>query len=156
MYSDAETKSMKTFLAATREDTQTLGRTLAAGLRAGDVVLLSGRMGAGKSEFARGVARGLGITAAVPSPSFTILNVYDEGRLPLYHFDWYRIGDESELTDMGLDEYIGGDGVCLIEWHERAESLLPETALEVLLFPQDDQCRQIAFIPHGRWEAEHR
>jgi len=147
---------MKTVLAVTREDTQALGRSLAKTLRAGDVILLSGRMGAGKSEFARGVARGLGIESAVPSPSFTILNVYDEGTLPLYHFDWYRIGDESELTDMGLEEYIGGDGVCLIEWHERAEDLLPETALEVLLSPQEDASRLISLIPHGSWEAQHR
>ena len=147
---------MTTVFAVTKEDTQGAGKSLAKRLKAGDVILLSGRMGAGKSEFARGVARGLGITSAVPSPSFTILNVYDEGALPLYHFDWYRIGDESELTDMGLDEYIGGDGVTLIEWHERAEDLIPETALEVLLSPQEDGSRIIALIPHGRWEAEHR
>lgn len=147
---------MSSILAATREDTQALGRQVASTLKAGDVVLLSGRMGAGKSEFARGVARGLGITTAVPSPSFTILNVYDEGRLPLYHFDWYRIGDESELTDMGLDEYIGGDGVCLIEWHERAQDLLPRTALEVHLAPQEDGARLITLIPHGDWQVTHQ
>lgn len=147
---------MTTATAVTREDTQALGKRLSASLRAGDVVLLSGQMGAGKSEFARGVARGLGITSAVPSPSFTILNAYDEGRLPLYHFDWYRIGDESELTDMGLDEFIGGDGVCLIEWHERAEDLLPDTCLEVLLCRQEDESRIITLIPHGDWEAQHR
>ena len=146
---------MTSFTAVTREDTQNLGRRLAARLKAGDVVLLSGQMGAGKSEFARGVARGLGITSAVPSPSFTILNVYDEGTLPLYHFDWYRIGDQSEITDMGLDEYIGGDGVCLIEWHERAEDLLPRTALEVLLSPQADGARLITMIPHGDWQVLH-
>ena len=147
---------MTTATAVTREDTQALGKRLSASLRAGDVVLLSGQMGAGKSEFARGVARGLGITSAVPSPSFTILNAYDEGRLPLYHFDWYRIGDESELTDMGLDEFIGGDGVCLIEWHERAEDLLPDTCLEVLLCRQEDESRIITLMPHGDWEAQHR
>lgn len=146
---------MTSVIAATREDTQNLGRRLAATLRAGDVVLLSGQMGAGKSEFARGVARGLGVTSAVPSPSFTILNVYDEGTLPLYHFDWYRIGDQSEITDMGLDEYIGGDGVCLIEWHERAEELLPRTAFEVLLSPQADGARLITLIPHGDWQVLH-
>ena len=78
-----------------RESTQALGARLAPTLRAGDVILLSGDMGAGKSEFARGVARGLGIACAVPSPSFTILNVYEEGRVPLYHFDWYRIGAQA-------------------------------------------------------------
>ena len=92
-----------THITQTREDTQALGMQLAATLKRGDVVLLTGDMGAGKSEFSRGIARGLGVTCAVPSPSFTILNVYEEGRIPLFHFDWYRIGDESELTDMGLD-----------------------------------------------------
>ena len=134
---------------------QALGARLAPTLRAGDVILLSGDMGAGKSEFARGVARGLGIACAVPSPSFTILNVYEEGRVPLYHFDWYRIGDESELTDMGLDEYIGGNGVTLIEWHERASDLLPETALEVRLTPLENGAREIALIPRGEWENTH-
>ena len=145
-----------THTAQTREDTQHLGRQLAALLKRGDVVLLTGDMGAGKSEFSRGIARGLGIEGAVPSPSFTILNVYEEGRIPLFHFDWYRIGDESELTDMGLDEYIGGDGAALIEWHERAPYLLPETALEIVLEPQDDGSRLITYIPHGNWEENHK
>lgn len=138
------------------EETQALGKRIADMLGRGDVVLLSGHMGAGKSEFARGVARGLGISGAVPSPSFTILNVYDEGRIPLYHFDWYRIGDESELTDMGLDEFVGGEGAALIEWHERASDLLPETCLEVQLLPQEDGTRIIHLIPHGNWEENHK
>lgn len=146
---------MITCLCPDRESTQALGARLAPTLRAGDVILLSGDMGAGKSEFARGVARGLGIACAVPSPSFTILNVYEEGRVPLYHFDWYRIGDESELTDMGLDEYIGGSGVTLIEWHERASDLLPETALEVRLTPLENGAREITLIPRGEWENTH-
>lgn len=144
-----------THITQTREDTQNLGMQLAATLKRGDVVLMTGDMGAGKSEFSRGVARGLGITCAVPSPSFTILNVYEEGRIPLFHFDWYRIGDESELTDMGLDEYVGGDGVALIEWHERAPYLIPETALEVRLEPQEDGSRRITYIAHGSWEENH-
>ena len=146
---------MTSVLCPTREDTQALGRRLAGSLRAGDVVLLTGEMGAGKSELARGVARGLGVASAVPSPSFTILNVYDEGRVPLYHFDWYRIGDVSELTDMGLDEYIGGDGVCLIEWHERAPELLPDACLEAVLRPQADGSRRITLVPRGNWEELH-
>lgn len=145
-----------THITLTREDTQALGMQLAQALKRGDVVLMTGDMGAGKSEFSRGVARGLGITCAVPSPSFTILNVYEEGRIPLYHFDWYRIGDESELTDMGLDEFVGGDGVALIEWHERAPYLVPETSLEVRLEPQEDGSRRITFIAHGNWEENHK
>ncbi len=142
-------------ITTSREETQALGTALTTSLHAGDVILLTGDLGAGKSELARGIARGLGITCAVPSPSFTIMNVYEEGRVPLYHFDWYRIGDPSELTDMGLDEYLGGDGIALIEWHERAGYLIPETCLEISIRPLDDSRREITFLPRGRWEELH-
>ena len=127
------------------EETRALGARLAALLRPGDTVLLRGDLGAGKSEFARGVARGLGIQGPVPSPSFTILNAYDEGYVPLYHFDWYRISDESELYDIGADEYIGGDGICLIEWFEKGPSLLPVDTLRITIEPTGDEERNITF-----------
>ena len=131
------------------EETRNLGMKLSAHLKAGDVVLLQGDLGAGKSEFARGIARGLGITGAVPSPSFTILNAYDEGRIPLYHFDWYRIEDAREIYEMGMEEQLGGDGIALIEWSERAQECLPEKLLEITIHTLDDETREIAFIPHG-------
>ena len=130
-------------------ETRALGAKLANLLRPGDVVLLEGDMGAGKSEFARGVARGLGVSGPVPSPSFTILNVYDEGRLPLYHFDWYRVEDAQEIREMGMDEQLGGDGVALIEWSQRAAEILPETCLRVVIRPVDEETREIEFIPQG-------
>ena len=83
--------------------TRQLGEKLAASLKAGDVLLLLGDLGAGKSELTRGIAKGLGVHATVTSPSFTILNVYDEGSIPLYHFDWYRLNDVEELYEMGMD-----------------------------------------------------
>ncbi len=131
------------------EETRALGTRLAAHLRPGDVVLLDGNLGAGKSEFARGVARGLGVAGPVPSPSFTILNVYEDGRCPLYHFDWYRIESPEEIYEMGLDERLGGDGVALVEWSERAEECLPERALRVRLIPLDGDTREIEFLPEG-------
>ncbi|MBE5771420.1 MAG: tRNA (adenosine(37)-N6)-threonylcarbamoyltransferase complex ATPase subunit type 1 TsaE [Clostridiales bacterium] len=131
------------------EETRNLGKKLSAHLKAGDVVLLQGDLGAGKSEFARGVARGLGITGAVPSPSFTILNAYDEGSTPLYHFDWYRIEEAQEIYDMGMEEQLGGDGIALIEWSERAQECLPEKLLEITIHTLDDETREITFIPHG-------
>jgi tRNA threonylcarbamoyladenosine biosynthesis protein TsaE len=85
----------------------------------------------------------------VPSPSFTILNVYDEGRLPLYHFDWYRVEDAQEIREMGMDEQLGGDGVALIEWSQRAAEILPETCLRVVIRPVDEETREIEFIPQG-------
>ncbi|MBO2516661.1 MAG: tRNA (adenosine(37)-N6)-threonylcarbamoyltransferase complex ATPase subunit type 1 TsaE [Clostridiales bacterium] len=136
-------------ISASREDTENLGRALAKQLRAGDIVLLDGPMGAGKSELARGIARGLGITGSVPSPSFTILNCYDRGTVPLYHFDWWRVGDESELYDIGAEEYMGGDGICLIEWFEKGPSLLPENALRIIIRPTGDEEREITLVPLG-------
>ena len=112
-------------------ETRAIGERIAARLRSGDVVLLQGDLGAGKSELARGIARGLGVSGPVPSPSFTILNAYDEGRVPLYHFDWYRIEDAREIIEMGMDEQIGGDGVAVIEWFERAPECLPQRALRI-------------------------
>ena len=128
-----------------RTDTCNIGRALATLLSPGDTVLLDAVMGCGKSELARGIARGIGITGNVPSPSFTILNCYSEGRIPLYHFDWYRIADETELYDIGAEEYIGGDGVCLIEWFENGPSLLPPNALRISIVSTDDEEREITF-----------
>ena len=131
-------------------ETRALGARLAALLRPGDTVLLYGDLGAGKSELARGIARGLGIRGAVPSPSFTILNAYDEGRFPLYHFDWYRIADPEEIAEMGMEEQIGGDGIALIEWGERAPHCLPERALRVdIASPGGDDTRHISFAALG-------
>jgi tRNA threonylcarbamoyladenosine biosynthesis protein TsaE len=137
----------------THKKMQALGAAFSKELIAGDVILLSGSMGAGKSEFARGVARGLGVTGSVPSPTFTLLNIYDEGRLPLYHFDWYRIEDPEELFQSGLNEFIGTDGITLIEWHERAEELLPENCMEVQIKLNEDLSREVSFIPRGNFRA---
>ena len=131
------------------EETRALGAKLAAQLRRGDVVLLRGDLGAGKSEFARGVARGLGVTGPVPSPSFTILNVYDEGRMPLYHFDWYRIHDSDEIGEMGFEEQIGGDGIALIEWSEQAPEYVPNRALDISIRAVDENTREITLEPLG-------
>lgn len=135
-------------------ETREIGEKLAAHLRAGDVVLLEGNLGAGKSEMARGIARGLGITGAVPSPSFTILNAYDEGKIPLYHFDWYRIEDPNEIWEMGMDEQLGGDGIALIEWSEKARECLPEKLLKITLLPLDENTREITFEPIGGFVLE--
>ena len=131
------------------EETRALGRKLTAYLKPGDVVVLQGDLGAGKSEFARGVAKGLGITGPVPSPSFTILNVYDEGKLPLYHFDWYRIHDPDEIGEMGFEEQLNGSGVSLIEWSERAPEYVPERMLAVRIHTVNEYTREITFKARG-------
>ena len=130
-------------------ETRALGGRLAALLCPGDVLLLLGDLGAGKSELTRGIARGLGVTSPVASPSFTILNVYDEGRIPLYHFDWYRLNSAEELYEMGMDEYLGGDGVAVVEWPSRCPEAVPETYLEVRIDAVGERDREIILTPRG-------
>ena len=130
-------------------ETKALGAALAKQLCAGDVVLLQGNLGAGKSELARGIARGLGILGHVPSPSFTILQVYEDGRLPLYHFDWYRIGSAEELYELSLDEYLYAGGVSVIEWPSMARDALPETYLLINISITGESDRQFSLEPAG-------
>lgn len=129
--------------------TQKIGAALSKQLEPNDVLLLLGDMGAGKSEFTRGLARGLGVTGYVTSPTFTIMQLHDTGRLPLYHFDWYRLESAEELYELSMDEYLQNGGVAVIEWPSRAEEVIPESYLEVTLEPIDDDERQITFTPVG-------
>lgn len=108
------------------EETRRFGLDLAHELKAGDVVALMGDLGTGKTALTRYIAEGLGITARVNSPTFTIVKEYREGRLPLFHFDVYRVSDPDELFNIGADEYFYGDGVCVVEWADLIEELLPE------------------------------
>ena len=141
------------------EETRRLGEKLARELRAGDVILLEGPLGAGKSELARGVARGLGVRETVTSPSFTILNAYDSGRVPLYHFDWYRLESAEELFEMGMEEYLGGDGIALVEWPGRCPEALPADFLMIEILPGEENERTLRTVRHGAfrklaWDGE--
>ena len=130
-------------------ETRAFGTRLAAQLLPGDVLLFWGDLGAGKSEMTRGIAAGLGVTETVTSPSFTILNVYESGRVPLYHFDWYRLQQVDELWEMGLDEYLGGDGIAVVEWPGQCPEAIPETHLDIAITPMDETTREITLIPRG-------
>ena len=146
-------------LSTSPAQTRAIGTSLAHALRPGDVLLLLGDLGAGKSEMTRGIAKGLGISGPVSSPSFTILNVYDDGIIPLYHFDWYRLNSEDELYEMGMDEYLGGDGVAVIEWPSQCPEAIPDCRLEVLIEPVGENQRSITLKPCGgfrpvAWEDE--
>jgi tRNA threonylcarbamoyladenosine biosynthesis protein TsaE len=123
----------KTYKTNSPEETSELGKKIAEALKAGDVVVLSGELGAGKTHLAQGIARGLGVEGYVKSPTFNIIHVYDGGRLLLYHIDLYRIEGALELENLGLEEYIYGKGVSVIEWGERAEELLPDEAIRIQL-----------------------
>ena len=129
--------------------TRFIGEALALQLQPGDVLLLSGPMGAGKSELARGVARGLGVRGYVTSPAFTILQAHEDGRLPLYHFDWYRLSSPEELYELSMDEYLHMNGVAIVEWPDRAAEALPARCLNITLTPLDENERVIDFVPEG-------
>ena len=130
-------------------ETRELGTRLAEKLKAGDVILLEGALGAGKSELARGIAKGLGVVETVTSPSFTILNVYESGRIPLYHFDWYRLESAEELFELGMDEYLGGDGIALVEWPERCPEAVPEDYLRIRIEAEGENRRKLTAEPAG-------
>lgn len=112
-------------------ETFNLGKMIGEQAKPGSVYTLLGDLGVGKTVFTQGVAKGLGIMEPVNSPTFTILQVYDEGRLPFYHFDVYRIGDESEMDEIGYEDYFYGDGVCFIEWANLIPGILPRTYTEI-------------------------
>ena len=136
-------------------ETRRFGSRLAQSLRAGDVLLLEGDLGAGKSELTRGIAAGLGIDDPVPSPSFTILNVYESGRVPLYHFDWYRLREAEELYELGMDEYLGGDGIAVVEWPGRCPEAVPENALRIRLEQAGENERKIEIGDTDVETADH-
>ena len=115
------------------EETFEVGRTIGMNAKPGQIYTLTGDLGLGKTVFTQGVAAGLGITEPVNSPTFTIIQEYEDGRLPFYHFDVYRIGDLEEMEEIGYDDYFFGQGICLIEWAELIEEILPEKRIEVTI-----------------------
>ena len=124
------------------EETDAAGQRLGVTLRAGDVVALSGELGAGKTVFVQGLVRALGVTTGATSPTFVLVNEY-RGRLPVHHVDAYRTASLAELLDLGLEEMMDGDGVTVIEWAERLEPLLPARAVRVRIAGVGDEPREI-------------
>ena len=116
-----------------REETFSFAKTLGKQAGEGEVYALIGDLGVGKTVFTQGFAEGLGIREYVNSPTFTILNIYEDGRLPLYHFDVYRIEDADEMEEIGFEDCLYGGGVCLIEWADRIEELLPEGTIRITI-----------------------
>ena len=115
------------------EETFEVGRKIGMNAKPGQIYTLTGDLGVGKTVFTQGVAAGLGITEPVNSPTFTIIQEYEDGRLPFYHFDVYRIGDLEEMEEIGYDDYFFGQRICLIEWAELIEEILPEKRIEVTI-----------------------
>jgi len=124
------------------EETLALGEKLAQRLKVGDVVALNGDLGAGKTCFAQGIARGLGVKDYVTSPTFTIMNVL-EGRLKMYHFDVFRIDNPDEMEEIGFREYVFGDGICVIEWSDLISKYMPDRVFDVRIFFCGQNARRI-------------
>ena len=117
----------------TPQETFEVGKKIGENAKPGQIYTLTGDLGVGKTVFTQGFASGLGITEPVNSPTFTIVQQYEEGRLPLYHFDVYRIGDVEEMEEIGYDDYFFGQGICLIEWADLIEEILPEKLIKVTI-----------------------
>ena len=132
----------ETVISLSPEETQAVGARLGARLRAGDVVACIGELGAGKTCFLQGLARGLGVETDVTSPTFVLVNRY-RGRLPVYHVDAYRTASLTELVDLGLQEMLHGDGVTVIEWADKLLPLLPPSTITVTITGLGDEPRQI-------------
>lgn len=124
------TKQIESFSA---EDTHALGKKLGENAKPGDVYTLLGDLGVGKTVLTQGIADGLGIKEAICSPTFTIVQVYEEGRMPFYHFDVYRIGDIEEMDEIGYEDYFYGDGITMIEWANLIEEILPSKRKEITI-----------------------
>lgn len=115
------------------EDTFAFGAELGEKCNPGDILTLHGDLGVGKTLFSKGLGKGLAIDEPISSPTFTVVQVYDSGRLPLYHFDVYRIADIEEMDEIGYEDYFYGEGVCLIEWAEQIQELLPDNVISITI-----------------------
>ena len=136
------------------DETQALGQRLAKRLLPGDVIAYFGDLGAGKTALTRGIAQGLGVTDLVTSPTYTIVNEYLTGRIPLFHFDMYRLGSSDELFDIGWEDYLARGGVCTVEWSENVEDALQD-AIRVTIEkdPVEPDTRRITIEGGSRFEA---
>ena len=132
-----------TYRTQSAAETEAMGEKLARRLRGGEVIAFTGDLGAGKTAFTRGLARGLGITDRVTSPTFTIVNEYEGGRLPLFHFDMYRLSCSDELYDIGWEDYLARGGVCAVEWSEIVEDALESDAIRVDIKNEGGDSRSI-------------
>ena len=143
-----------TYVTNSPAETEALGQRLAETLQPGDVIAYTGDLGAGKTAFTRGLARGLGITERITSPTFTIVNEYLGGRLPLFHFDMYRLGSSEELYEIGWEDYLNRGGICAVEWSETvAEALESPIYVKIETVPHQPDTRIIS-ITGGQADYE--
>ena len=154
----AQTAHELDFISHSAAQTERVGQRLGEQLRPGDLLLLAGTFGVGKTQLVKGIVRGLGSDDLVTSPSFVLVNEYRAGRrwqqMPIYHVDLYRIAEERELATIGLEELWSGDGVCLIEWPEHALARLPADHLAIYIQHLSETKRRLRLVPHGQRYVE--
>ena len=139
------------FVSHSTQETEQFGEEVAKSLRGGDVLAFTGSLDMGKTAFTRGLARGLGCRGRVTSPTFTIVNEYD-GKIPLFHFDMYRLGSSDELFDIGWDDYLARGGVCAVEWSERVSDALPDDTIYVdIARGEEDENTRTITVTGGRF-----
>lgn len=142
------------YISYSTEDTERFGQRLAACLQPGDVVAYRGDLGAGKTAFTRGIAQGLGVTEQVTSPTYTIVNEYLSGRIPLFHFDMYRLSSEEELFDIGWEDYLSRGGVCAVEWSENVQAAMEDAiCVRIDKLPQEPD-KRIITVTGGRFHGD--
>ena len=134
---------MATFISNSAEETESFGREFARNVKAGDVIALTGELGSGKTQFVKGLAAALGANTPATSPTFTLIHEYSGGRLPIYHFDFFRIEDRQSAERLGLADYFFGDGVSVIEWADRFPELIPENARWISFETKSETLRAI-------------
>ncbi len=134
------------FITHSPEETRALGGRLADALQGGEVIAFTGDLGAGKTAFVSGMARALGVDERVTSPTFTIVNEYEGGRLPLFHFDMYRLGSADELFHIGWEDYLARGGVCAVEWSENVDEAIEEDAIRVSITRGEDENSRVITI----------
>ena len=140
---------MKSIYLENEKATSSLGEKIGKFLFPGSILCLNGDLGAGKTALTKSIALGLGIREDITSPTFTIVNEYEDGRLKLNHFDVYRIGSSDEMYDIGFEEYIASEGVCIIEWSQIIEDILPDERLDINI-KYEDEGRRLEFSPRGQ------
>lgn len=137
------------YISNSEKDTYKLAKMFEEKLHGGEVVILNGDLGAGKTTFTKGLCKALGVTENVTSPTFTLMNIYKSGRLNLYHFDMYRIEDESEALELGLDEFFNSNGVCMIEWAENIRNMIPKNHITINITKLGENSREFEFLGMG-------
>ena len=134
---------MATFISNSPEETESFGRQFAGSVKPGEVLALVGELGSGKTQFVKGIAAGLNSATTATSPTFTLVHEYSDGRLPIYHFDFFRIDDRQSAERLGLDEYFFGDGVAIVEWADKFSDLIPDSALWISFETKSETQRAI-------------